>query len=417
MEIDFNIVDKELIISYSPLNGIEEINERLENEDEYRIKHTFLVTSKLIRDNVEEDYFEDTMSFCIGTIKGNFIEINRDVIGTDYRFYFSKNISLKQNMFIAAYNISILRKIDQVLDDDFYVVEENERHNGVPIEAYNNLIKHFPKSAELTHYTHSRISNLLKEWIPECDKYQVIYDKFIENKSKSLVNEKRIYLSKSNIEIELAQFSIARDALNEMLLNSKGIIEKVWQEKIHGILDLLYPQYIYSTREICFKGIDKNDKQPDFILVDTNGFIDILEIIKPDVQLITKQASYRNNYVPVREFSGAVQQMEKYIFCLSSIEKSQEQVINKLKAKLEEDNLSEIEPKIVSPKGILLLGRSNEFNTQQKRDFEIIKRQYKNIADIMTYDDLLNRINNIINSLKIKRNKLIDVEDMLKFLL
>ena len=191
MEIDFNIVDKELIISYSPLNGIEEINERLENEDEYRIKHTFLVTSKLIRDNVEEDYFEDTMSFCIGTIKGNFIEINRDVIGTDHRFYFSKNISLKQNMFIAAYNISILRKIDQVLDDDFYVVEENERHNGVPIEAYNNLIKHFPKSAELTHYTHSRISNLLKEWIPECDKYQVIYDKFIENKSKSLVNEKK----------------------------------------------------------------------------------------------------------------------------------------------------------------------------------------------------------------------------------
>lgn len=151
--------------------------------------------------------------------------------------------------------------------------------------------------------------------------------------------------------------------------------------------------------------------------MDTNGFIDILEIKKPDVQLITKQASYRNNYVPVREFSGAVQQMEKYIFCLSSIEKSQEQVINKLKAKLEEDNLSEIEPQIVSPKGILLLGRSNEFNTQQKRDFEIIKRQYKNIADIMTYDDLLNRINNIINSLKIKRNKLIDVEDMLKFLL
>ena len=372
MEIDFNVVDKELIISYSPINGIEEINERLKNEDEYRIKHTFLVTSKLIRDHVEEDYFEDTMSFCIGTIKGNFIEINRDVIGTDHRFYFSKNISLKQNMFIAAYNISILRKIDQVLDNDFYVVEGNERHNGVPIEAYNNLIKHFPKSAELTHYTHSRISNLLKEWIPECDKYQVIYDKFIENKSKSLVNEKRIYLSKSNIEIELAQFSIARDELNEMLLNSKGIIEKVWQEKIHGILNLLYPQYIYSTREIYFNGIDKNDKQPDFILVDTNGFVDILEIKKPDVQLITKQASYRNNYVPVREFSGAVQQMEKYIFCLSSIEKSQEQVINKLKAKLEEDTLSEIEPKIVSPKGILLLGRSNEFNTQQKRDFEII---------------------------------------------
>ena len=403
MEIVFNIVNRELIMSYSPTNGTEGIFELLNNEERYRIKHTFFVTRKLIRDNVDNDSLEYTISFCIGNIKDNYIGIDQEVINTKHRFFFSKDITLKQNMFIAAYNISILRKIDDIINDDFYIVDENEDHDGVSIEAYNNLLEHFPKSAELTHYTHSRISNLLKEWIPECDKYQIIYERFIEKKSKSLVNEKRTYLSKSNIEIELAQFSTARDELKEMLVDSKGIIEKVWQKRIHSILNLLYPQYIYSTREICFKGIDKNEKQPDFILVDTNGFVDILEIKKPDVQLITKEASYRNNYVPVREFSGAVQQIEKYIFCLSSIEKSKEQVIDKLKTDLP----SEIKPQIVSPKGILLLGRSNEFNTQQKRDFEIIKRQYNNIADIMTYDDLINRMSNIIHSLNLKR-KVID---------
>lgn len=403
MEIVFNIVNRELIMSYSPTNGTEGIFELLNNEERYRIKHTFFVTRKLIRDNVDNDSLEYTISFCIGNIKDNYIGIDQEVINTKHRFFFSKDITLKQNMFIAAYNISILRKIDDIINDDFYIVDENEDHDGVSIEAYNNLLEHFPKSAELAHYTHSRISNLLKEWIPECDKYQIIYERFIEKKSKSLVNEKRTYLSKSNIEIELAQFSTARDELKEMLVDSKGIIEKVWQKRIHSILNLLYPQYIYSTREICFKGIDKNEKQPDFILVDTNGFVDILEIKKPDVQLITKEASYRNNYVPVREFSGAVQQIEKYIFCLSSIEKSKEQVIDKLKTDLP----SEIKPQIVSPKGILLLGRSNEFNTQQKRDFEIIKRQYNNIADIMTYDDLINRMSNIIHSLNLKR-KVID---------
>jgi len=35
---------------------------------------------------------------------------------------------------------------------------------------------------------------------------------------------------------------------------------------------------------------------------------------------------------------------------------------------------------VVNHQGILLLGRSNNFNEQQKRDFELIKRQYKNIA-------------------------------------
>ena len=114
--------------------------------------------------------------------------------------------------------------------------------------------------------------------------------------------------------------------------------------------------------------------------------------------MLTKQASYRNNYVPVRELSGAVQQIEKYIYCLNSIEKSQKAVIEKLRDGLPDG----VDPQVVSPKGMLLIGRSKDFNEQQTRDFEIIKRQYKNIADIMTYDDLLNRINNIVFSLEMK---------------
>lgn len=38
-----------------------------------------------------------------------------------------------------------------------------------------------------------------------------------------------------------------------------------------------------------FKGIDDYDKQTDFILVDANGFIDILEIKKPNIQISTKR--------------------------------------------------------------------------------------------------------------------------------
>lgn len=38
----------------------------------------------------------------------------------------------------------------------------------------------------------------------------------------------------------------------------------------------------------------------------------------------------------------------------------------------------------------------------KKKDFELIKRQYKHITDIMTYDDLVIRLENIVNSLKIR---------------
>lgn len=57
-----------------------------------------------------------------------------------------------------------------------------------------------------------------------------------------------------------------------------------------------------------------------------------------------------------------------------------------------------------------MLGRHNTFKDQEIQDFEIIKRQYKHIADIMTYDDLLQRLDNIVAALKYR----IDNEEQLK---
>lgn len=181
-----------------------------------------------------------------------------------------------------------------------------------------------------------------------------------------------------------------------MLNRADSVSEQVWQEQIHGLLRLLYPKYIAGIREVVIKGVDRHDKRPDFLLVDANGYIDILEIKKPSVQLLTKQSSYRNNYVPVRDLAGAIQQIEKYVYCLNAWGKDGEKELQKqLSGKLPDT----VTPKVVNPQGILLLGRSNHFNRQQKDDFELIKRQYKHIAEIMTYDDLIQRIDNIIAAL------------------
>ena len=55
--------------------------------------------------------------------------------------------------------------------------------------------------------------------------------------------------------------------------------------------------------------------------------------------------------------------------------------------------------RITNPKGIIILGRENDLKDDQLFDFEFIKRKYSNIIDIMTYDDLLRRLNNIIEML------------------
>ncbi len=45
------------------------------------------------------------------------------------------------------------------------------------------------------------------------------------------------------------------------------------------------------------------------------------------------------------------------------------------------------------------MGRKPSILNEQIQDFEIIKRKYKNVMDIITYDDLLNRLQAIISTL------------------
>ena len=383
----------DLLLYYAPEMGIKGIKDQLQKNGSIIIKHTYIVSlNMLIR---EENDLEETLVFTVGTVGEKYTEIDSEVLGTQHRIFFSNNIRLVPQMFTAYRNISIMKKIDEVIDRDLYIGGEWDKNGGVPIETFKELLNTFPKTAELDKYANYRIASCISEYFPELDRFEEIYKEYLEKKSYSV----GVSPSKINIDIEIEQFTAIYNELKRMLTDSCSYTEKTWQPKIHSIIQMIYPQYILSVREIIIKGIDKNDKQPDFIMVDTNGYVDILEIKSPDVRLLTKQASYRNNYVPVRAFSGAVQQIEKYIFCLNTIEKNRITLKEKLLAKLPEN----INPEVLNPKGILLLGRSKDFNKQQITDFELIKRQYKNIVDIMTYDDLLMRLENILNSLKMRR--------------
>lgn len=401
MSIRFKTIGDKLILIYAPDIGIDEIRKRFHEQGYLHIKNTFYVTKKLLCEDVEfEDFCEDTICFCIGKVKNLYTGINSNVLRTKHTFYFANDVALKSEMFIAYRNISILRKIDEIIEHDFYVGGNWEFHGGISEAVFKNLIKLFPKTAELDYYAHKRIANVIKEYFPECDKYEDIYNNYIKSKKNFSAPSTESSISKYNIKIELEQFSAINQELKTMLSQYKAIGEAEWQTKIFNILQVLYPKYICCEREVKFRGCEKYDKKPDFLLVDANGFVDILEIKKADV-CILRDCCYRNNYIASMELSGTIQQIEKYIYCLNSSDKAKEDVSNKLRSSLPNG----LNIQIVNPQGILILGRSNELNEQQTKDFELIKRQYKHIADIMTYDDLLFRLDNIVKSLELKATK------------
>ena len=367
-------------------------NEKIEKKEGININGMFAVNNELLFE-IEEDIFK----FKVGKREDHYIRLDSNVFGTTNNFFFSENVHFHSNLFIANRNISILKKIDKLLNSDFYVTDEPEDiDNSIDIKTYSEIIKHFPGTAELNRYTQYRISNILRNFFPACDKYEQIYEKFIDRKNEMVSRITNIEAGDNYFDkIKKEEYQYAYDELKLLLESCSGISEEQWQKKVQGILKLLYPQYVYYDRKIRFKGVEGYDKEPDFVLVDTNGFVDIMEMKKPDMRLLRK-SPYRNNYIPTREFSGAIQQAEKYIHCLISNNESKDDV----RKKLEKNMGKSLGVGFVSPKGILLAGSNTEFeNKQQRDDFELIRRQYKNIVDIITYDDLLERIKNALDFL------------------
>ena len=82
-------------------------------------------------------------------------------------------------------------------------------------------------------------------------------------------------------------------------------------------------------------------------------------------------------------------QIEKYIYYLNRWSLEGEKFLStKYKTQLPEG----FDIKIANPSGVIIMGRENNLSPEQKDDFEVVKRKYKNIVDIITYDNLLERL-------------------------
>ena len=202
-------------------------------------------------------------------------------------------------------------------------------------------------------------------------------------------------------ELELEKFNYVRDRLVEMLKDAENYSEADWQTAVADLFILVFPQYLAVLHTVHVKErysseSRSTDRYIDLMLVGANGCVDIIEIKKPFERGLVSKRQYRDNYVPVRELSGSIMQAEKYIFYLSKSGRDGEKAIA---TKHAADLPAGLEIKIANPKAFILAGRDNNLSTQEKFDFEFTRRQYSNVIDILSYDDLLRRLDNVIAAL------------------
>jgi len=361
------------------------IHERLETSRELLIKNTFTLTiDNLIQDDTAIYSHSDSVLFKLGTLHGEYYKIDKDILSTTADVYIHNNLSISEKTFIPLYKISIFKIINKMTYGDIYIGGDHKE--AIPTKAYRQIISRIPNHYELNKYTLARIDSVLRNYITTNNDYEESLNNYVNKKLRSEIAKRAPNFS----SIELIKYEYILEKLKSMLKNESGFSENQWQNEILEIILLLYPKYIHVFKETIINDLyTKKKRKLDFLLVDASGNVDIIEIKKPFDSCIVTENTYRDNHIPLRELSGTVMQTEKYIFLMNKLGiKGEQDLTEKYKNELPDG----FKIKIINPKAILIMGRDNTLSQKQIDDFEVIKRQYKNVIDIITYDDLIKRL-------------------------
>lgn len=395
---DCIVVNDELYVIYPtyPTDGKFTLDAKYCSRSTYHLKkgnYFFLNDDGKLVDSDEN--VEDRIAYKIGKLEGNYYCFDNEIFDLEHKFRIDGSLidKLKHKHFVKyPSNLSILKKIDSLITEDFYILPDdttNEEVSSISWTEYNNLVASFPTTTTVKHYINKLVAEKIEGFFKLKKRYDDDLEKYLK-KTNRITSSNTLFTQELDYQITQAEIRKFTYALNllKLILEQEIISEKEWQNNILDILLLIYPQYQIVIDEVGLS----NRRRVDFILVDFFNNIDIVEIKTPEKRLL-KKSKYRDRYVPSHELTGTAMQIEYYLRELHENSSSNRQ---KIKRKLSDKGFDS-EVKINNVKGIIIMGRTNEFNLEQQETYRIMKNQYSNIINIISYDELLEMLERILN--------------------
>lgn len=332
-------------------------------------------------------------------IKGRIFDIDNPVLIID------DGLRLERKVFVAERNISIFRKIADLVAPDQPIIVGGSREGAIPIPDFQTLLSKFPNTGELKRYAAARVASVIGDYITPLRDARAHYEAYL-NRRRSTTTA--TLAQPELLQTEIEKYVFIRDTITGWLRDGTARSERDWQAMIVNFLLLIFPKYVavlFNVKIVDAYSVSgaTKDRYIDLALIDAAGNIDVIEVKKPFDDALMGRTKYRDNYIPTKELSGSIMQAEKYLFHLSKWGVAGEKVLSdRYASKLP----SGMGIRITNPKAMIILGRDRRpdgaeaLDASQQLDLEIIKRKYANVIDILTYDDLLRRLNNIIVSLR-----------------
>jgi hypothetical protein len=386
--IDFRKKDELLIMRYVPERGSDDwLVGPLESEEEILFSgRAFKIRREIYRPEIDDgEYGMDACyRFVVGRLVEEYYHIDRRFLGIEYDLFMHRSLKFGRTTFVAETNIPIFRGFNDYGFDSLHI--GGEHPDALPAEVFEKMLRQFPTTHELKKYARARVSSMIRNFVPIHADHEADYLKYRRRKASAKGTQPR----ESFGPYESDKFAALVRKLEDMLNGANTYTEAQWQEEILQVILFLYPKYIRAFPEAPVRdSLSDKSRSIDFLLVDASGYVDAIEIKKPFSECLLTSNRYRDNHVPMRELSGTIMQLEKYIYHLNRWGQTGEERLNERYADQLPDGLN---IKIVNPSGMIIMGRDATFTSDQRSDFEVIRRKYRHVVEIMTYDDLLRRL-------------------------
>lgn len=414
-------IDSYLFLEYTPERPdfLEELENRAKNAtyNGVNLRNTFWVDYALYKKSIallktidkEDEYPTDSdeFYFLVGTLEKDFYKLDNNVLGLRFDLFFDKSIKGDIHNFVKSgigYGYSIFKGFNEIYNGKrLYIVKEKAAPDvideSLSLAQLKTCISLIPTNTEINKYRQSRYTQALINYLDVKDK-ETEFNEYLKKKTCSKISSNSC-TDKKFIELDKIKYETYIDKLKNMLDNSEAYNENDWQVEILKIFKLLNPKYIYVGEKIQLTSfITKGTIYPDIVLVDNDGNIDLIEIKRPQYDIFYKN-EYRNNYVPIRELQGTCMQLQNYLISLT---KTPNALLQQEKFKSDSKIPNDFQLKAISPKGYIVYGRDKQLEGNQKMmtDFQIVRNMYSNVIDIITYDDLIRRLENMLRAVSVE---------------
>lgn len=324
------------------------------------------------------------------------LETLRARFGDDFRFVISEksnSVEVKRNSKKSnIYWVRISQALLMSMNNDL-----REKNRDIKLDIVRHVFgivfsEYFHKSVA-SPYVAGSLARILKK----------IDVKQMSDEDREAVREilPDFFASESIKSVNLLKAKAQIESLRELETDLRLAIdqrhsESWWQTYIKEKILIIQQGYIRVIEKLNIA--IATTKFPDFLLATHDGYIDILEIKKPNTSLL-KLDKDRNNYYWDLELAKAISQTENY---MAEVGRVRDTLRSQLK------DIHKIDLQVLRPRGIILAGNRSAINDQkEKDDLRLLSLSLKNIT-IVTYDELLTRLSNYIGALEVylpKKNR------------